>query len=67
MAPNITRGQLMQTAGAVSLTSLLPRAIFSQGTGNKQVVVHAEKRSGWSGRRSERIAKAQRPVALVLI
>jgi alpha-N-arabinofuranosidase len=42
----ITRRQLIQTTTAASLASLLPRAVFSQGAGNRKAVIHADQEIG---------------------
>jgi alpha-N-arabinofuranosidase len=42
----LSRRGLIQTVGAVSLTSLLPRSVFSQGARNRQIVIHADQEIG---------------------
>ncbi len=42
----ITRRRLIQSAGAASLASLLPRAVFSQGAGARKAVIHADQEIG---------------------
>jgi alpha-N-arabinofuranosidase len=42
----LTRRKLIQTGGAVSLASLLPRAVFSQGGGARKAVIHADQEIG---------------------
>src|SRR6185369_16191223 len=39
---SLTRRRVIQTAATASLGSLLPRAVFSQGAGNRKAVVHAD-------------------------
>ena len=43
---SITRRHLIQTTAAASLASLLPRAVFSQGAGNRKAVIHADQEIG---------------------
>ena len=42
----LTRRRLIQTTAAASLASLLPRAVFSQGAGNRKAVIHADQEIG---------------------
>ncbi len=42
MTTTLNRRRLIQTAAAAPLAALLPKAIFSQGTGSKKAVIHAE-------------------------
>jgi hypothetical protein len=37
---------LIQTTAAASLASLLPRAVFSQGAGNRKAIIHADQEIG---------------------
>jgi alpha-N-arabinofuranosidase len=43
---SLTRRRLIQTTAAASLTSLLPRAVFSQGAGGRKAVIHADQEIG---------------------
>ncbi len=46
MPSNLTRRRVLQSAGAASLASLLPRAVFSQSAATRKTVVHADQEIG---------------------
>lgn len=46
MPRKLTRRHCIQAGGTVSLASLLPRAVFSQGTGARKAVIRADREVG---------------------
>jgi alpha-N-arabinofuranosidase len=46
MTSTLSRRRLIQAAGSASLASLLPQSVFSQGAGDRKVVIHADQEIG---------------------
>jgi alpha-L-arabinofuranosidase len=46
MPSTLTRRRLLAGGGAASVAALLPRAVFSQGAGNRKAVIHADQEIG---------------------